>query len=264
MSARSRGNSNPCCWGWTGEWQDNSGRCTTWTASGDRSWNEGWRSDRWHVQAHELVGRESAAEAEPAAVAESNVVQGHCPIGRADTNRSGLMPGNDLVSQAVASLIREGKIPVAQRARGKLVIPDMPEGGVFAVVEPSSSSDRHPTAVDNACDSTAVAATGACTPRRSNRPGPKPPPPPCRILGKWQGGPPPGMPGMQPFPNAVLLTESEAVHVPKPPPSPVHSRDPGSVTRPIVQAPSASANPQAELAVPNFTVINAVSTRECH
>ena len=40
----------------------------------------------------------------------------------------------------------------------------MPEGGVFAVVEPSFSYDRNPTAVDNAGDSTAVAAAGACTP----------------------------------------------------------------------------------------------------
>ena len=173
------------------------------------------------------------------------------------------MPDTDLASQTLASLMAQGCIPVAQRVRGKLVIPGMPEGGVFAVVEPSFSYDRNPTAVGNAGDSTAVAAAGACTPggnisATNARPGPKPPPPPCRILGKWQGEPPPGMPGMPLFPNAVLLTKAEAVHGPKPPPPRLTNQQWSVISgsRPIVQAPSASANPQAEHPVPNTPVTN--------
>ena len=143
------------------------------------------------------------------------------------------------------------------------MIPGMPEGGVFAVVEPSFSYDRNPTAVGNAGDSTAVAAAGACTPggnisATNASPGPKPPPPPCRILGKWQHGPPPGMLGMPPPPRAVPWTKPEAVHGPKPPPPRLTNQQWSVISgsRPIVQAPSASANPQAEHPVPNTPVTN--------
>ena len=220
MSGRSFEDDNPRGGGWGGEWQDNSTAQDNMWANGDWSWYEGqWsgveagggRGYRQRQEQYERSWeqyadsvRNNAAEAERAAVAESNVVQGRISVRGISVRGSpsgpyvynhpgGQTPIINIPDTDLHQLVRQGCcIPVAQTVRGNRVIPDL--DGILSAAE--SSHHRNHTAVDNAGASTAVAAAGACPPRGSVSSG----------------------------------------------------------TRPIVQGPSASENPQAEPPVPRTPV----------
>ena len=137
----------------------------------------------------------------------------------ADTNRSGLHPDSDLVKQMLASIMAQGFPTSSQRNMEGEVGNFGLSIGNWGVRRTVTKGDNL-SAVDTVGDSTAVAAVaaaGACTPwtkikilAANAKPVPKPPPPPSRILGQWQGGPPPGRPGMPP-PHLVPWTRLEAV-----------------------------------------------------